>query len=233
MAPPRRDSRIESWQRRLDESIRPEVVGMFHHRYVYRTVAEIINRHGELPPSSFFDLIRDTYAITQSVAVRRQAERSPRVISLGSLLDEISRDAVRLTREWYLTLYDADDQHYATRSWDRGWFAGPAGHVDPDAIRGDLALLTQESERVRDYVDRHLAHYDRDPLAELPTFEDLNAAVDAIGDLFRKYNALLRAGSWPTLVPIAQYNWLAPFLEPWIRDEALLFEIMGRRPEDA
>ena len=45
MAPPRRDSRIETWQRRLDENVRPEVVGMFHNRYIYRTVAEIIDRH--------------------------------------------------------------------------------------------------------------------------------------------------------------------------------------------
>lgn len=226
----RRDSKIEKWQMWLDKNIRQEVVGMFHHRHVYRTVAEVVDRHGSLPPSSVFDFIRDTYGATQSIAVRRQAETRGRVISLGRLLREISDDPGRLTREWYLTLWDEDDQAYAQRSWDNGWFAAPTGHVDPEPVRADLARLAEESERVKDYVDRHLAHHDRDPLSELPTFEDLNGAVDVIGELARKYAHLLRAEDWITLVPVPQYNWLAPFLEPWIKDEAVLFDINSRDP---
>jgi hypothetical protein len=130
----RRDSKIEKWQMWLDENIRQEVVGMFHHRYVYRTVAEVVDRHGSLPPSSFFDFIRDTYGATQSIAVRRQAETSGRVISLGRLLREISDDPDRLTREWYLTLWDEDDQAYAQRSWDesRCGLTSPAWRKSPN-----------------------------------------------------------------------------------------------------
>jgi hypothetical protein len=86
------------------------------------------------------------------------------------------------------------------------------------------------SERVRKYVDRHLAHHDRDPLSELPTFAELNAAVDGLGDLFQRYAALLTNSHWVTLVPVVQYNWLAVFLEPWIKHEAVLFDLNSENP---
>lgn len=154
MARSRRDSRVEKWQGWLDESIRPEVIRMFHRRHVYRTVAEVIERHGELPPSAYFEFVRDTYGETQSLAVRRQADTRPDVISLARLLQEIGEDADRLTREWYLSLWDADDQQYAAALWERSWFAGVAGHVDPEAIIAHLTHLRDESEHVRVYVNR-------------------------------------------------------------------------------
>jgi hypothetical protein len=50
-----RDSKIEKWRQWLDEKIRPEVIGMYHHRRVYRTMGKIVERHGSLPPSNIFD----------------------------------------------------------------------------------------------------------------------------------------------------------------------------------
>jgi hypothetical protein len=31
-------------------------------------------------------------------------------------------------------------------------------------------------------------------------------------------------------VSVVQYNWLAVFLEPWIKDEAVLFDLMAEPP---
>jgi hypothetical protein len=226
-----RDSKIEKWRQWLDEKIRPEVIGMYHHRRVYRTMGKIVERHGSLPPSNIFDFLRDTYVTTQSVAVRRQAETGSRVISLGTLLGEIVADPARLTRDWYLATFDADDQHYAAEVWQNGWFAGPSWqHVNPGPVRDDLSQLAAVSDQVREYVNRHLAHHDRRPLSQLPTFADLNSAIDTIGDLARKYAALLTNTDWITLVPVIQYNWLAVFQEPWIKDEQVLYDLMSEDP---
>lgn len=104
-------------------------------------------------------------------------------------------------------------------------------HVDPDAVVKDLDALKAASEKVRRYVDRHVAHHDRDPAKGLPmTFAELNVAIDAIGDIFTRYASLLTASHWVTLVPVVQYNWLAVFLEPWIKDDAVLFDIMSEHP---
>ena len=226
------DSRIEKWRRWLTERVQPEVIGMNHMRRVYETVVEIIDRHGSLPASSVFNFIQDTYVSTQSVAVRRQAETGERVVSIGRLLTEISSEPERLTREWYVSLHDEDDQRYANEGWENSWFGGRGiDHVDPNAVLKDLDALEAASETVRRYVDRHVAHHDRDPAKGLPmTFAELNVAIDAIGDMFTRYAGLLTASHWVTLVPVVQYNWLAVFLEPWIKDDAVLFDIMSEHP---
>lgn len=52
----------------------------------------------------------------------------------------------------------------------------------------------------------------------LPTFGDIDEAIDAIGGLFRKYALLLTARSFATLEPEAQEDWLAVFRQAWIRE---------------
>jgi hypothetical protein len=215
-APTKADSKIEKWQRWLDR-IEPEVLGMNGHRAVYREVARIVNEHGALPPSHFFDYLRDWYATTQATAVRRQAEISRRVISIASLLSEIGREPERLSNERFVAHYDRLARDHAHEVF-AGRFAGDVGsHVDPAIIAADLDGLQNTAESVRAYVDRHIAHTDRDPLDELPTFEDLNGAIDEIGGLFSKYTLLLTASSWAMLEPVPQYDWLAIFREPWIK----------------
>jgi hypothetical protein len=45
-------------------------------------------------------------------------------------------------------------------------------------------------------------------------FQELNASIDTIGDLVRKYASLLKAAALVDLVPILQDDWKAPF-RPW------------------
>ena len=65
------DSRVQKWQRWLERHIRPEVLSMHWYRAVYREVGEIVE-NANLPPSHFFTYSSETYAQTQSVAIRRQ-----------------------------------------------------------------------------------------------------------------------------------------------------------------
>ncbi len=162
--------------------------------------------------------LADTYAATQAVAVRRQAEVGPRVISLGVLLHEIAGDPERLSRERYLSHYDS----YARRAQgEPEWaerFAGDVGdYVDPDLVRADLEELRNGTARTKDLVDKHLAHADKDGLSNPPTFGELHSAIDAINEQFKKYVLLLTVSSYATLIPVPQYDWLAVFRQPWIK----------------
>jgi hypothetical protein len=104
----------------------------------------------------------------------------------------------------------------ANRGFDEQ-FAGQVGdHFDPAIAEADLQLLAANAKAVRRYVDQHVAHADARPTAGLPTFAELDAAIDTIGKLFQKYANLLTASSWPILVPAIQHDWLAPFRVPWI-----------------
>jgi hypothetical protein len=208
----RRDSKIEKWERDL-EVVENEVLGLHHNRDVYRTVGRIVDEHGHLPPALFFTYAQRTYAVTQSAAIRRQAEVNPtRVISLASLVAEIGAEPEQLTRERFVALYESPDfEPLGQAAFDKH-FAGEAGdHIDPAIVQADLDELAQTAESVKRYVDRYIAHSDREGLETLPTFGDIDEAIDAIGGLFRKYALLLTARSFATLEPEAQEDWLAVF----------------------
>jgi hypothetical protein len=44
----------------------------------------------------------------------------------------------------------------------------------------------------------------------------MNAAIDVIGEMFKKYSNVLTAGSWLYLEPTIQEDWTAIFRVPWI-----------------
>jgi AbiU2 len=217
----RRDSKVEKWERDL-ETIKNEVLGLHHNRDVYRTVGQIVDEHGQLPPSLFFDYAQRTYAVTQSAAIRRQAEVNPaRVVSLASLLAEISAEPERLTREHFVALYDDPDPYFeqlGQATFDER-FAGEVGdHIDPRIVEADLRELRKTSESVERYVDRYIAHTDREGLKTLPTFGEIDKAIDVIGEIFKKYALLLTASGWASLEPVAQHDWQAIFRQAWIRE---------------
>lgn len=214
--PPKPDSKVDKWVGWLEKTIDPEVLTIFWQRHVYRTVADMTQRRQpHLPASHFFDYFRDTYAITQAVAVRRQAERSSRVVSLGSLLGEIETDAARPTRQRFVGQYDPDNQDRGEEAFTKH-FAGDVGdHLDPALVTADIEKLVAESSKVVTYVNKNVAHLDRDPVEELPRFDDLNGAIEVVGDMFKRYALLLTASSYMDLVPVAQERWEAIFDVPW------------------
>jgi hypothetical protein len=53
-------------------------------------------------------------------------------------------------------------------------------------------------------------------LKRLPKYEELDACVDLLGDLLKKYTLLVEQGGLLHVVPAIQYDWKAPFRIPWI-----------------
>jgi hypothetical protein len=214
------DSRIEKWLRWLENEIQPEVMTMNLHRHVWQEVGEIIEANGSLGESYWFEFSSHTYATTQAIAIRRQADTSPRVIALGRLLTEIADNAELLTRAWWIGLWtnpDMVDHGIATAGFTKQFAPDGGEHLDPAVPAADLAELTRVAEAVKRYVDQHVAHNDAMPIPGLPTYKDLDDNIDLIGKLFAKYANLLTAAVWPILVPAIQHNWKAIFTQPWIK----------------
>jgi hypothetical protein len=215
------DPKIEKWLRWLEDEIKPEALTMNLQRHVFREVGEIINKHGSLPASYWFDFSSDTYATTQAVAIRRQAEVSTRVISLGRLINEIASDAALVTRKFWVGLWGtsvAVRLGEADRGFTKQFAPGGGNQLDPGIPAADLAQLTRVAGAVKTYVDQHVAHNDAKPRGGLPTFKDLDASIDLIGQLFTKYTNLLTASTWVMLdEPAIQHDWKAIFRERWIK----------------
>ena len=69
---------------------------------------------------------------------------------------------------------------------------------------------------MREYVNRHVAHMDRRGSNSLPTYNDIDAAIDLIGTIFHRYHGLLTASSYTQLEPAWQDDWAAPLRTAWL-----------------
>jgi hypothetical protein len=94
-------------------------------------------------------------------------------------------------------------------------FAAPQeSHIDPLLVKADLTRLRDASKRWEDFADRR--HRDTTPSKELPTFDEVNAGIDLLNDLYIRYCLLFHACSVETLLPIYEGDWEAIFRVPWI-----------------
>lgn len=215
------DSRIAKWQDWLDNRIRPDLVTVYAHRETFNEVMRIAAENEQLPDSYFWDFLRATYAASQAVAVRRQADVNPRTITLGRLLTEIASDATRFTRKFWVGLWESGPPpiglSFAEKAFTKQWAGDVGDHLDPAIPNADLADLRSKTDAVTGYVDEQVAHSDAKPRSAIPTFADLDAAVDLLGHLFQKYGNLLTASMYLGLAPVHQDDWLAIFRQPWIR----------------
>lgn len=219
------DQRIEKWQRWIDGQMKTEIVSMHLHRDTWQQVQQIIRDNGALPDSYWWEFMGDTYAIAQAVAVRRQVDVHKDVASLGKLISEVSEEPQLITRDFWIDLWDTSDRidlAFAQRAWAKQFGGESGNHLDPAIPLADLDALRTSSASVTRYVDRHLAHSDRNPIpaSDLPTLSEVHDAIDQIGYLYKKYYNMLTAASWAFLVPVMQHDWKAVFRQPWIRPKA-------------
>jgi hypothetical protein len=219
------DQRIDKWTRWIDGTIKNNVLTMHLQRDAYRKVADILGANADdLPDSYWWEFMRDTYATTQAVAVRRQADTHPDVASLGKLIEQVRDDPVRITREFWLGLWNHDDNDpfsvtLAERAWADHYGGNVGEHLDPSIPAADFDKLTAAASSVKTYVDQHVAHADAAVVSAnvTLTLTEVHDAVEVIGDLFRRYYTLFTAADMALLVPVIQHDWMAAFRVPWMR----------------
>jgi hypothetical protein len=223
------DQRIDKWTRWMDGPIKNSVNTLYLRRHAWLEVSKLLQDNDGLPDSYWWDFMAGTYASSQAVAVRRQADTHRDVASLGKLLSEISGDANRLTLEFWIGLpanLDPDDDPYDRAYAERRWmetYGGTVGsHLDPAIPAEDFRALTAAAADVTEYVDKHIAHSEASavPASVTLTVRDIHEVIDVFGELFQKYYTLFTAADMPDLVPVILHDWQAVFREPWIRASA-------------
>jgi AbiU2 len=215
-------AQVAKWRSWIEKDIRSDVVGMHFKRMIWREVQEMVAANPEVGevPSAFWDFYGENYAAAQAIAVRRQADRDARTCSLARLIKEMQADAELLTRDYYVGLLDerTDSDLLVKRAnsdFDR--LAGSGDHLDPEIPARDFEVLQNDAHRLRIYVNEHVAHDMAEPtLPEMPTYADLHAAIDSVGEIFKKYAVTLTGGWWATLEPAIQGDWRAIFRVPWL-----------------
>lgn len=162
---------------------------------------------------------------TQTSSVRRQLDRTRGTVSLWRLLDEIAQHSRVASRERHVAVWREDGadpflEAEAHRNFDR--FAGgrDRDRIAVAVVRADLGKLEAAGAVVERYANEAVAHMAVDQTRTVLTYAELNAAIDQIGDLVKKYASLLKATILAELEPVIQYDWKAPFRQAWIPPEA-------------
>ena len=93
-----------------------------------------------------------------------------------------------------------------------------------ESLKDDLARLDRTCEKVKGYVDQFVAHHQRNSSAALPTHRELNEAVDALIETFRKYYAVINGADIDVVVSYLEEP-LSIFRFPWIDGTKLSDEI--------
>lgn len=236
------DLRIAKWRRWFEQGITDDIYTMHLERFAWKRMEEIVNANPALQAteSYLWEFLFNTYAKTQAVAVRRQADTDGQAASLGRLISEVGDTPALLTRDWWRGLWTRNESDpYWERVAENAWAEqyGGGDHVDPAIPVADLAELCEGSRKVKEYVDRNVAHLDArmipggdgPPTATPPdaptrtgsnlTLNEVHDAIDLIGRLFQKYGNLLTAASWVGLTPTLQHDWEAVFRVPWIQQQ--------------
>lgn len=183
-------------------------------RHIRQEVAAIIDANPRIQRhSSFYEWMAVGYAASGLMAVRRQLDKDRKSISLARLLSEIVAYPHVLSRARFVRLYRPELQEIAHYDFDMHVASG-ANHIDPTIVQNDLDALRTRARDVERYGTKRVAHFDDKGPKNIPTFQELDNALDLIHALRVKYLFLLWARAYQE--PVWTYDWKAIFREPWI-----------------
>jgi hypothetical protein len=208
--------KIEKWRGWCGGQIHNELVTVSMNRRIFREIVRITDARGDLPRSYVWAYLRETYATTQAVAIRRQADTRRRVFTLARLLRALGKNPSRLSRKFYIDNYDPDDKALAEVRFDERFADGARKHIDLKIIASDLKLIGVYASRVKTYVDHHVALSPGEPTTGFLALDELDFAIDGISQLFEKYADALMGPARPIISAQLDPEWIEVFRVPWM-----------------
>jgi hypothetical protein len=91
-----------------------------------------------------------------------------------------------------------------------------ANHVSLEMVSDDLQTLKSVAEKIEGFADKRIAHHDRKPPSDLPTFGEADECLKKMDELAVKYIRLFRGQALSSLMPTIEYDWTEIFRVPWL-----------------
>lgn len=120
-----------------------------------------------------------------------------------------------LTREWFCGGVMSGLLTNANETFTKLADPHESGHLDPELIKADQQKLSAVAGKIEHYVNQHVAHTQANPTASIPTFADLNDAVESLCEMLTKYTLLLTQASRARCEPVFQEAWERTFDRAW------------------
>lgn len=205
----------ERWLQAIYEDMRQQAAS----RDVFRETAAIVGANPKIPKDSdFLEFLEQWYVDSTVMGLRRQLKVNRDSVSLAGLLEDIAANPACLSRQRFVALYPASEHKRADRTFDK--YVGPgAAQVDAAAVCVDIKKLRSLAQRCEEYADRLVAHRDRRSVSAVPTYAELNEAIDFAESLLQKYYLLLRGDSLVSVTPKFLYPWKRIFEVAWLPEK--------------
>jgi hypothetical protein len=202
-------------------SIQDDVVAMLAARQVWDSFRLVYNNapYQAHKMQTMMSWVSESYSHRQAMAIRRQLDLDHDVISLAKLIDRVRRYPDVLSRDRYAS----QTAGWMSRAEADGFFDKMIGvgrdHIDQNVPRGELAKLKAATQKVVDFADNEVAHYNaaKGTFSVGLKFRDVHSAVDAIADLFIRYRLRILGSS--TDRHVGMLDWIHIFNEGWIPDD--------------
>jgi hypothetical protein len=201
--------------------ISKEVFGMLAARQMWESFQDIVSNapRDARKHRVFHSWFNASYLQAQGLAVRRQADADSSVVSLGRLLVRVAKSPGVLSRERYLSERSPDDQGLGNEFFDKLVGLG-ADALDASVPRADFKRLQGETAKVRKWVDKEVAHYDRKAgvFGQGLTFDDIHRSIDVIFETYNRYCQLILGTT--VLGAVVLQPWEANFKVAWLDEGA-------------
>jgi hypothetical protein len=112
-----------------------------------------------------------------------------------------------LSRKRYLSMYIDSSLPDVVPNTEFDSFGGGGGeHIDLIKVKEDLNNLKLKAGKIKNFATKRIAHFDKGIFEVFPSFGELDAVLDYLEKIFKKYSLLLRADS-SDLLPTFLYDW--------------------------
>jgi hypothetical protein len=207
---------------RLLNSIDDEVTTLLRHQSTWESFRKAIAHSKVAASNPYFPLwVSELYASTVAIGIRRMVDDDDRTGSFVQLLQKMQAQPQRLSREWFIGGVELPMAQRLDRTFTAYGDPGQTGCFDPAVARNDLESLRTLSQSVRKYANQHVAHAQRTRSADIPTFGDIQAVLDHLLVLTRKYTLLLRQADRIQGPPVIQEPWMRIFTQAWLQADEL------------
>ena len=189
------NQQFEKWDKWLKDYIYLEISELVSFRHIFRKIAKMANGSPTFQQlESFHWFIKSTYFDYAVMACRRQLKSDRNSVSFVRLLEDIIKFPHLMSKDRFVNLYPKDMQVQANQIFDQRFSRKCRDHIDTDIIQQDLCELRSHGGRigkVEDFADKRIAHSDR-RISASPTFDELDACIDCLGQLTRNYRFLFQ-----------------------------------------
>jgi len=231
----------DDWQRwcaRFDQTEKG-VLRLFHDRGIWRTILAMLDDNPEVHRGSFGEhWLGWCYTTTQLIAVRRECDDDDNSAGILRSLKALASTPRMATRSWYIQQINQREHGDLDPGQSDAGFnmfaAASAPFISAALVQQDIDSLSAVITKVNTFTTKNLAHRD-DITSRVPapavTWGELDSAIDAVGNIQKKYYRLRHPGeSLGALTPLISPGWIQMFGAAWMRPEFTMPDDLSFEP---